>query len=115
MYAPSETFVQGESQRICLTVSSKIINFYVNGRSIASASPSGDVGIVGGGKVQIGRDPECSRKCEREIGQLDATVEDYTIWSKELNQTEVAKFSAGQCINNAELTLEQVRYNTRLD
>jgi hypothetical protein len=107
LYAPSETFVQGESQRICLTVSSEIINFYVNGRSIASASPAGDVGIVGGGKVQIGRDPECSRKCEREIGQLDATVEDYTIWSKELNQTEVSKFTAGQCINNAELTLEQ--------
>ena len=108
MFAPSETFVQGEEQKICLVVTEKLISFYVNGRSIASHSPSGSVVLNGGGKIQIGRDPECSRRCEREIGQLDATVDDYTIWSKGLTGAEVKEFNAGKCINNAELTLEQV-------
>lgn len=107
MFAPSETFVQGEEQKICLVVTEKLISFYVNGRSIASHSPSGSVALNGGGKIQIGRDPECSRRCEREIGQLDATVDDYTIWSKGLTGAEVNEFNAGKCINNAELTLEQ--------
>lgn len=107
MHVRAETFVQGEPQKMCLTASNDVITFYVNGRPIASQAPVGSVALVGGGKVQIGRDPECSRRCEREIGNLDATVEDYTIWSKALTTEEVDNFTNGMCINNAELTLEQ--------
>ena len=108
MHVRAETFVQGEPQKMCLTATNDVITFYVNGQPIASQAPVGSVALVGGGKVQIGRDPECSRRCEREIGNLDATVEDYTIWSKALTTEQVADFTNGMCINNAELTLEQV-------
>lgn len=110
MHVRAETFVQGEPQKMCLTATNDVITFYVNGQPIASQAPVGSVALVGGGKVQIGRDPECSRRCEREIGNLDATVEDYTIWSKALTTEQVADFTNGMCINNAELTLEQVRF-----
>lgn len=108
MHVRAETFVQGEPQKMCLTATNDVITFYVNGQPIASQAPVGSVALVGGGKVQIGRDPECNRRCEREIGNLDATVEDYTIWSKALTTEQVADFTNGMCINNAELTLEQV-------
>ena len=112
MYVRAETFVQGEPQKMCLTATSSVITFYVNGQPIASQAPIGSVALNGGGKVQIGRDPECNRRCEREIGNLDATVEDYTIWSKALTTDEVNQFAKGMCVNNAELTLEQVNLQT---
>ena len=59
MYIPSETFkdMQGESQKICLTASNKMLNFYVNGLSVAAQAPIADVSLAAGGKIQIGNDP----------------------------------------------------------
>ena len=82
LFAPKEIFTPEKEQTICLAASSVSINLYVDGTAIDTRNPLGPVGLEEGGKIQIGKDPECNKRCERSRGALMATIEDYTIWHR---------------------------------
>jgi len=69
--------------------------------------PVGSVALEGGGKIQIGKDPLCNKRCERSRGALMATIEDYTIWHHSLSPAENRNYTGDQCITNGLMTLEQ--------
>lgn len=112
LFAPNDIFmpdITGNSaeQKVCLTASDDLINLYVDGVSIDTRNPSGSVGLEAGGKIQIGKDPECNKRCERERGALAAIIEDYTIWNRALSSEEVEGFAGNMCITNGIMSLEQ--------
>lgn len=107
LFAPNDVFSPEKDQKLCLTASKDLINLYVDGVSVDTLNPHGSVALEGGGKIQIGKDSECNKRCERDRGALLATIEDYTIWHTALTPEEVRNFTSDQCITNGIMTLEQ--------
>ena len=107
LHVPNDAFDPEKNQKVCLTASDELINLYIDGVAIDTINPMGSVGLEAGGKIQIGKDPECNKRCERERGALMATIEDYTIWHHALTAEEVRNFTGEMCITNGVMTLEQ--------
>lgn len=106
LFAAHDAFSSDLNQKVCLTASDAVINLYIDGEAVFTVNPSDSVALLGGGKVQIGNDPACDKRCERTRGVLAATIEDFTIWQTALNVEQVRNFTSEQCITGGAITLE---------
>ncbi|CAG5105137.1 Oidioi.mRNA.OKI2018_I69.chr1.g1866.t2.cds [Oikopleura dioica] len=107
MYELASYFQEDVVYSICLAANDDLIKLIVNGETMQSLKPENSVKLLGGGKVQISHDSECNRKCERIRGDLDARIEDFTIWSEAKSTEELKNFAAGECLTNGIMTLEK--------
>jgi len=107
MFELASNFEQDVEYNICLSANDDSIKFMVNGETMQSLIPENSVKLIGGGKVQVSHDSECNRKCERARGDLDARIEDFTIWSQAKTPEELQRYAEGDCITNGVMTLEE--------
>ncbi|CBY31275.1 unnamed protein product [Oikopleura dioica] len=107
MYEIASYFEQDVEYFICLSANDESIKFMVNGETMQSLKPENSVKLIGGGKVQVSHDSECNRKCERTRGDLDARIEDFTIWNEAKTSEQLRNFAEGDCLTNGVMTLEE--------